>query len=253
VSGFAAREARALWTAAIFFTRLPLPAVPALQPDDEARATAYWSLIGAGIGAVVAAAWWVSHRLLPGEIAAGLALAAGLLLTGALHEDGFADVCDGLGGGGTRERVLEIMRDPRIGTFGAIGLVMLIGLKWQVLIALPQAVVPGSLVAAHALSRAAMALLAAALPYARSDGRAARRMVARLDARLAAAVAVGLASLLLVPRAAWPACLLLPALVVIGLGAWFRHRIAGYTGDCLGATQQLTELAVLIGALAHEL
>ena len=96
MTGRAAREARALWAAAIFFTRLPLPALPVLLPEDERRATACWPLVGAGVGAAVAGVAWLAAQSFPPGVAAGLALAAGLLLTGALHEDGFADVCDGL-------------------------------------------------------------------------------------------------------------------------------------------------------------
>jgi adenosylcobinamide-GDP ribazoletransferase len=250
VTGPAAREARALWLAAVFFTRLPLPSLDTLRPEDERRATAYWPLLGACIGAVIAGVWWLAARIWPPGIAAGLALTAGLLLTGALHEDGFADVCDGLGGGRTRERALEIMRDSRVGAFGAIGLVMLLTLKWQALAALPPAALPGTLIVAHTLSRGILVPMTLALTYARTDNRVAQRMGARPDARLAGTAALALAPLLLLPPAAWPGCLVAAAAVWLVCYLWFRRRLGGYTGDCLGATQQLCEAAVLLASLA---
>jgi adenosylcobinamide-GDP ribazoletransferase len=250
VIGIAAREARAIWLATLFFTRLPLPSLPSLLPDDERRATAYWPLLGVCIGTLVACAWWLAARVWPPGVAAGLALAAGLLLTGALHEDGFADVCDGLGGGRTRERALEIMRDSRVGAFGAIGIVMLLTLKWQAMAALPAAALPGTLIAAHTLSRAILVPMTLALPYARTDNRVAQRMAARLDARLGWTAVLALAPLLLLPPMAWPGCLGAAATVWLGCLLWFRRRLGGYTGDCLGAAQQLCESAVLLASLA---
>jgi adenosylcobinamide-GDP ribazoletransferase len=248
--GLAVREARALRVAALFFTRLPLPSLPVLRPGDERRSTTYWPLIGAGVGAAIACAWWLAAWAWPPGVAAAIALAVGLLLTGALHEDGFADVCDGLGGGRTRERALEIMRDSRIGAFGAIGLVMLLGLKWQAMAALPSAVLPGAVIAAHALSRGSLVAMTFVLPYARVDGRTAQRMAGCLDARFAGTVVLSLLPLLLLAPAAWPACVAAMMLVWAGGFFWFRRRLGGYTGDCLGATQQLGEVAVLLGVLA---
>ena len=108
-----------------------------------------------------------------------------MLLTGALHEDGFADVCDGFGGGRTSERVLDIMRNSRLGAFGVIGLIMLVGLKWQAMAALPPALLPAAVIAAHALSRGAALAITAILPYARKDARPAARMSAMPRLRLA--------------------------------------------------------------------
>jgi adenosylcobinamide-GDP ribazoletransferase len=246
----AAREARAVWAAAMFFTRLPLPSLPVLLPEDEQRATGWWPLIGIGVGAVIAGVWWLAAHVLPGSVAVGLALAAGILFTGAMHEDGFADVCDGFGGGRTRERVLEIMRDSRVGAYGAVGIVMLLGLKWQAMTALRPVLLPGVVIAAHALSRGAALAMTAALPYARTDGRPAQRMTEVSGARLAAGALVALAPLLLVPPAARVACLAVTAATWVACLLWFRHRLDGYTGDCLGAVQQITETAILMAALA---
>lgn len=244
-----AREARALWAAAMFFTRLPLPSLPVLAPEDQRRATAYWPLVGALVGTVIAGVWALAATLVPSGVAAGLALAAGLLLTGALHEDGFADVCDGFGGGATRERVLEIMRDSRIGAFGAIGIFMLLGLKWQAMTALPPSLLPAAVITAHVLSRGAAVAMMVALPYARTDASLARPMVGPPGARLTGVAVTALAPLLLLP----PPCRLAGLAAVAGIWAmcllWFGRRLGGYTGDCLGAVQQLGETALLLAVL----
>ncbi|KAA5610648.1 adenosylcobinamide-GDP ribazoletransferase [Rhodovastum atsumiense] len=235
----------------MFFTRVPLPSLPELVPEDQRRASAYWPLVGAAVGAAVAGVWAVSATLFPPGVAVGLALAAGLLLTGALHEDGFADVCDGFGGGTTRDRVLEIMRDSRIGAFGAIGLVMLLGLKWQAMAALPPALLPAAVIAAHALSRGAAVAMMVVLPYARTDASRARPIVGHPGARLIGVAITALMPLLLLP----PPARLAGLVVVAGIWGlcflWFRHRLGGYTGDCLGALQQLGEIGMLLAVLAQ--
>lgn len=245
------RELRAAHAALIYFTRLPLPSLRDSTADDWRRAATYFPLAGWIVGAVVGAVAWSASFVFPATIAAGLALAAGALLTGAMHEDGFADVCDGFGGGTTRERTLEIMRDSRIGAFGAIGLLLLVGLRWQALAALPPAQVIGAAVAAAALSRATSISLLASLDYARTEGKA-RPVVSRLRAsRVATALVLGLLPLLLLPPLwAWSA---LAALFVrAGSAAWFHRRLGGYTGDCLGAVQQLGEVVALLVFVALE-
>lgn len=235
--------------ALIYFTRLPLPALSHSSPDDWRRAATYFPLAGWLVGGAAAGVWLAASRIFPPGIAAGLCLAATLLLTGAMHEDGLADVCDGLGGGPTREKALEIMRDSRIGAFGAIGLVVLLGLKWQAMAALPAAIAPAAFIVAHTLSRSAAISLLASLDYARSEGKA-RPLVSRLRwPRLAVTTVLGLLPLALLPIAFW--WVIVPALAIRGLAAaWFRHRLGGYTGDCLGATQQLGEAACLLTFVA---
>ena len=127
---------------------------------------------------------------------------------------------------------------------------MLLGLKWQAMAALPHAVLPGALIAAHTLSRGGGLAVMLVLPYARSDGRTAQRMSGPPDARRACGVALALAPLLLLAPAAGLACLAAASLACAGCILWFRRRLGGYTGDCLGATQQLGELAILLAALA---
>lgn len=247
----AVQEFRAVWAALVFFTRLRLPEIPDLSPGDLRRSATYFPLAGWLVGGVAAATWWLAARYFPPSLASGLSLAATILLTGAMHEDGLADVCDGFGGGHTKEKILTIMQDSRVGAFGAIGLVLALGLKWQQVAALPAAVTAPALVAGHALSRSGSIALMASLDYVREGPGKARALVSRLRGwRLAATIAIGASSLALLPLRLWWAAL---AVLTTHLGAryWFRLRIGGYTGDCLGAAQQIGELAFLLflGAL----
>lgn len=235
-----------------FLTRLPVRV--AYDPRRMAASSAWHPAVGLLIGAFAGLVFWLASRVFPPALAALLSTAAGMLLTGALHEDGFADVCDGLGGGRTRERVLEIMRDSRLGTYGAAGLGLMLGAKILAVAALPVAVVPGVLVAGHAASRASAVLLLATSVYARFDGAAGSVAGGPSSGGLGLAVAVGglaLLSLLLFLPVGSVACGVLGlALGHAAMRAAFERRLAGYTGDCVGATQQTSELGLYLGALA---
>ncbi len=246
----ARREWAALRAALMFFTRLPVPSSAIHDPADLQRAAAWFPLVGWVVGAVAAGVWWAAGLLWSPEVASGLSLAATLLLTGAFHEDGFADVCDGFGGGYTKARVLEIMRDSRVGAFGAIGVVLMLGLKWQVVAGFSPELGVAVLIAGHALSRAASVSLMAVLPYVQEEVGKAKPLATQLaGGRLAWALVCGLAPLALLPG--WGGAVWVVAVVAglrVGLAAWFRRRIGGYTGDCLGAAQQVTELGFYLAA-----
>lgn len=246
------REFAALRAAVMFFTRLPVPTSGKYDPADLHRAAAWFPLVGWLVGAVGAAVWWLSMQVWPPAVASGLSLVATLLLTGAFHEDGFADVCDGFGGGYTKERVLEIMRDSRVGAFGAIGVVVMLGLKWQAVAALPLVgfTAVAVIFAGHTVSRTATVSLMAVLPYVREEMGKAKPLATELSGgRLVVALACGLAPLALLPlRTGWAVIGVFAVWLVMGM--WFRRRLGGYTGDCLGATQQVTEVVFYLGVLA---
>jgi adenosylcobinamide-GDP ribazoletransferase len=246
--GRLARETRALLAAAVFFSRLPVPKWPVVDRDDLRRAAMWWPLIGV-ITALLMIVAWEAARPLGAPVAAGVALAAGVVATGALTEDGLADVCDGFGGGGrSREAVLRIMHESRLGACGVIALGLVLGLRWQALAALPPARLPGALLVAMAVSRSFAVLLMAALPYLRQEGSRAHPVVGRLSAaRLGVVWVMGVLPCLL---GAPLAGLIAAGTVLLGCVAWFGWRIGGYTGDCVGATQQAAELAVLLAAVA---
>lgn len=238
-------QLRLVLTAVQFMTRLPVPGWVGHGPGQLDRAARYFPLAGLLVGGVGAVVLFVARTGLPALVAAGLAVAATAALTGALHEDGLADTVDGLLGGWTRDDALRIMKDSRIGAFGAAALVLALGLKVAALAGLP----PLALVASSAASRLAAVCVMALLPYARAGQADAKSLpVAAGPGGLAVAAVCGLVPLLLLGWRAVPA-LLLAAGVAAGMALWFRRRLGGYTGDCLGAVQQATELGVLLAAL----
>jgi adenosylcobinamide-GDP ribazoletransferase len=248
-------EARAEFLLALqFLTRLPLPD-PGFSPQRFAASTRWYPAAGAVIGALVGLVWWVASWVFPPVVAVLAATAFGLLLTGCFHEDGFADACDGLGGGATRERALEIMKDSRIGTYGAVGLGMMLAGKVAALAAL-SATVPllWVLVAGHAASRAASVQVIATSRYVRDHGTGKPVADGIGHDGLRFALLCGAAALLpAVLAAGLPA--VLAGLAGLALGALamrrvFERRIGGYTGDCLGAVQQCAEVGFYLGLLA---
>ncbi|MGB6309836.1 MAG: adenosylcobinamide-GDP ribazoletransferase, partial [Steroidobacteraceae bacterium] len=158
-----------------FLTRLPVPRLDGFQADWPSRSVRYFPLVGALIGLIGVGVWWLASLCFAPAVAVGLTLGASLLLTGALHEDGFADVCDGFGGGSSREAVLTIMKDSRIGAYGALGIALMLGLKWATLVSLPRAALPVLYIGAHMLSRWCATALLWALPYVRIDADAKAR------------------------------------------------------------------------------
>ncbi len=241
------QEGRALRTAVLFFTRIPLPLCGEISSDDLRRSATYFPAIGWLVGGVGAGVLWSASRVLPLSVAAGLCLTTTALLTGAMHEDALADVCDGFGGGATRERTLEIMKDSHVGAFGVVGLILTLGLRWQALSTLPITLLPAIILAAHTVSRTASVSLMTTLDYVREGPSKARALSSRLSLpRTAITLVTGLAPLLLLPLRLWWA--LVPVLFVRLAGAArFKRRIGGYTGDCLGALQQVAEIAFLLG------
>jgi adenosylcobinamide-GDP ribazoletransferase len=237
-----------------FLTRLPV-GDPGWSPARMAATPRWHPGVGLLIGAMTGAAFWVALLAFPPVLAALLATAAGLLLTGCFHEDGFADACDGLGGGTTRERALEIMRDSRLGTYGAAGLGMMLAGRVAALAALaPLVPAVWLLVAGHALSRASSVLVIATSRYVRDHGTG--KPVSEGISRSDLGVAMAVAALSAVPLvlAVGPAAVGL-GLAGLFLGHWlmrrvFERKLGGYTGDCLGAVQQCSEIGFYLGLLA---
>jgi adenosylcobinamide-GDP ribazoletransferase len=166
------QQVRLFFIALQFFTRLPIPAWVGFEASWLQHASRYFPLVGCVVAAVAAAVYFAAALVLPAPVAAVLSTAASIYLTGAFHEDGFADACDGLGGGMTRERALEIMKDSRVGAYGAIGIVCMLAAKLSALAMLPPRVAVGALFLAHPLSRLAAASLIWKLDYVRDEGKA---------------------------------------------------------------------------------
>jgi cobalamin 5'-phosphate synthase/cobalamin synthase len=250
----------ALLAALGLLTRVPIRR--AFSESEVAGATAYYPLVGAAIGSTQAAVLWIAVIWLPAPTVAGASrvpsmvlavclVALAVWITGALHVDGLADAADGFGGGRSREEVLAIMRDPRVGTYGAVAVVVLLLLKVACLDALIErrtAMIP--LLVAPVAGRWAMAALGWWLPYARTDGglgAVARGSVAGRGLAMATASS----ALLLATLAGWHALLFgtIAAGVTLVVGRACRRRIGGFTGDTLGATGELTEAAAWLTAV----
>jgi adenosylcobinamide-GDP ribazoletransferase len=249
-------QLRLFFTALQFFTRLPIPGWVGFDPTWLNQASRYFPLVGLVVAGITGATYAAAACFLPAPVAVILSTAAGIYATGAFHEDGFADMCDGFGGGVTPERVLEIMKDSRIGAYGAIGTICLLALKLTTLSMLPPLAAIGALLIAHPLSRLMATSLIWRLDYARAEGKAkplAQKMsgaefsIAAITAILPALAVVALGWL---TRSALIAGIILAAIATIWLARKFVRRIGGYTGDCLGAVQQASEVIFYLGALA---
>ena len=234
-------------TAVAFLTRLPMPHPDGAMPQNFVRAHRMFPVVGALIGAAIGLLCLALRATgLPDLASAALALGAGMLLTGGLHEDGLADVADGFGGGRDIASKLEIMRDSRLGTFGALALLVCLAAKLAALAALPDAQVVYGLIAAHALARGVLPVMSLNLPYARKDGLAAN--AGQPDAGMAAvAIVIALVVALLAlswVNAFWTA--VVTALSALAIAWLAKRQIGGQTGDVLGAAEQVAETAVLL-------
>jgi adenosylcobinamide-GDP ribazoletransferase len=244
------RLTRDLSVALAFYTRLPLPYDRAFTGEDLARASWAAPIAGAVVGAVGALAYGLAHAAGLGALpASGLALAATLAFTGALHEDGLADSADAFGATASPEERLVIMRDSRIGTFGACALILSIALRWAALASVTSPTRAAAvLIAAHAGARAVPPLLMLLIPPARPDGLSAAAGLPPADSVAAAAV-LGLTALILALGLA--NALIAAALLALCLFAMRRlalNKIGGQSGDVLGALEQVCEVVVLLVA-----
>lgn len=239
----------AAWT---FLTRIPLPPMDLTERDVE-QAPAFYPLVGLLIGVMGAAGYVLGDALVGPVVGALTSLATTLMATGVFHEDGLADLFDGLGAR-TREDMLEFMRDSRLGSFGVVGLWVVLGLKVANLAALPAVVALAALPYAHGLSRMSAVAVIATSRYARVDG--AAKPVAKGIERAALAIAT------LTSLTAWVVFgrVLSSELAIVSLGGLamghglsrllFERTLGGYTGDCLGAVQQISELGIYFALAA---
>ena len=240
-------EWRLLQVALSFFTRIPMH-IPDFKEADLNHAARYFPLVGILGGVVAAVVYTFAAAILPLEIAIIASMTATIWLTGAFHEDGLADAADGLGGGWEKEQALTIMQDSRLGSYGAIALFLMLMAKFEVLSHTYPALLTSVMIASHALSRFAAVLVIYTQRYVRTEGKS-KPLATQLNSKeLAFAAFFGLAPLiLLMPK------LLIALLPVIVVWYWFSYklkkRLGGYTGDCLGAMQQLCELAFYLGVL----
>jgi adenosylcobinamide-GDP ribazoletransferase len=251
-------EIRIFFTAIMFYTRIPCPQWVNHREEYINQATRYFPLIGWIVGLIAGLVYLTGSYLFGTNIGLTFSMAASVLTTGAFHEDGFADVCDGFGGGWTKERILEIMKDSRVGTYGVVGILLLFALKFfslhQLLVSINDYpyLVMLIFVTAHSLSRFIASTFIFTHQYVRDTPDSKAKPVAKTVNHVNLVVAALFAFLPLL-AVSWmghtPAFLLIifPAyLSKVYLSHYFTKWIGGYTGDCLGATQQVAEVMVYL-------
>ena len=245
-----------IWAAFIFFTRLPFWRLH--QPEKNAYKTVveHWPLVGWLTGFSMAAVLYLGSHVFSYEIAAVLAILTRLLLTGALHEDGLADFLDGFGGGGNdRQRVLDIMKDSHIGTYGVIGLILYFVLLFFVITSMSPLESALTIMAADPFAKMLSAQLTQMMPYARTEETAKNHtvyrkfnVVAGISLAIQGLLPIGLYVYYMYARVNWQLIVFVPAIIMYFLYLLIWRRLRGYTGDCCGAVCLITELATLLVA-----
>ena len=241
-----------IWAALIFFTRLPFWRLH--QPPKACYETVveHWPLVGWLTGGVMAATLYGASMVLPYQVAVLVAIVMRLLLTGALHEDGLADFLDGFGGGGNnRQRILDIMKDSHIGTYGVIGLVLYLLLLFFCLSSMSLEMAALAILAADPYAKMLTAQLVSMMPYARREEEAKAKVIYR-KITLVSGVSLAVQGLLPIGLLVWymgivwEPLIFIPALVMYFLYLLIWRRLHGYTGDCCGAVCLMVELSVYL-------
>jgi adenosylcobinamide-GDP ribazoletransferase len=272
------KEWKIFLTAVMYFTRVRVPATIDHRAEYLQKASRYFPLTGILVGSACSLVFLIFARYISVDIGILASMIAGLLITGAFHEDGFADTCDGFGGGWTKEKILLIMKDSRIGAFGAIGLIAVLGSKFLLLKELPQFTpelvhtgnTPGgsgpslppavalfynyrffilALVAAHSVSRLMPVLVVRWSEYTADPDLSKSKPLITHKMRFPELTVVTLSALAPFVLLPWHFLLaILPVLyVAYEMRAYFKKWIGGYTGDCLGAVQQVSEIVFYLG------
>ncbi|MBR4381154.1 MAG: adenosylcobinamide-GDP ribazoletransferase [Bacteroidaceae bacterium] len=234
----------------IFFTRLPFWRIKEVEAEHFKHVVPYWPLAGWLTGGIMVGILWIAAQVMPLSLAWIVAIIARLLVTGCLHEDGLADFCDGMGGGVTRERILTIMKDSHIGTYGVIGLIVYFLLLTQ-MSALPLSLLCAIVFVGDVWSKCVSSHIINMLPYARKEEEAKNKTIyQRMNGwEVFANIVLGcLPVALFLPQPYWWA-LLAPVVVFILLTCLMKRRLQGYTGDCCGALFLISELAYLLTCL----
>ena len=244
-----------IWASLIFFTRLPFWRLHEPPKECFNMVVEHWPLVGWLTGGIMAATLWLGAQVLPYSIAVLLAIVMRLLVTGALHEDGLADFLDGFGGGGNnRQRILDIMKDSHIGTYGVIGLILYLLLLFFCQSSMTPEKAALSILAADPYAKMLTSQLITMMPYARKEEEAKAKVVYR---QISAVAGISLAVQGLLPLGLfiwytgveWSTLIFIPALVMYFLYLLIWRKIHGYTGDCCGAVCLLVELSVYLTLL----
>ena len=245
-----AEQIQLFFTALMFLTRLPCPTTGEHTPERLAKSSMYFPLVGLLVGGIGALAYRLTAAAYPIPVAVLVGIAATATVTGAFHEDAFADLCDGFGGW-TPARRLEIMRDSRIGSFGAVGLILLIGMKFALLSSLSLALAPTAFLVAHTFARWSTLLMIARYPYVTDASSLAKPFASSVTVGrfLFASFVTALVGLLCGPMTTLT-IFCTASLLCLGAGRFFGRWLGGISGDCLGAVNQIVE-ALCYAVIVH--
>jgi adenosylcobinamide-GDP ribazoletransferase len=247
------RELEYFFGAIRFFTRLPVPGWVGHTAEALSHSARYFPAVGLVVGGIGALVYWLALCLWPQPVAVLLSMAATIYATGGFHEDGLSDTADGLGGGWDKQRILDIMKDSRVGSYGVIAMVLALLGKFVLLSSLAPALVPWALLAGHAVSRFCATTLLATMDYVRDDALSrAKPLATRLSGgNLFVALCFAVAPLVWLPWWKALAGVALATVMTLWLAVKFRRWLGGYTGDCLGAVQQVAEIGFYLGLVAN--
>ena len=246
---FHKRQWQLFATALMFFTRIPIHT--AYSQELLNRCNRYFPLVGFVVGGIGGLVLWLASWVFPVQVAVLLSMVATILTTGAFHEDGFADVCDGFGGGWDKERILSIMKDSRVGAYALIGTVLLLGTKFAALSGMTVQLAVPAIVSAHVWSRGMAVTTMYRLAYVRDDETSKSKPIAKQLHVADLVVALLISALAFVWWPSWMYVLVLLPMWVVKyfLERWFVKWLGGYTGDCLGTVQQVTELTAYLAII----
>ena len=241
-------------TAIMFYTRIPVPKNLPYSDEMLNRSTRFFPFIGWLVGGIGAVVFYGLQFVFPPELAILLSMLSTIFVTGAFHEDGFADFCDGFGGGYTKEKILSIMKDSRIGTYGSIGLVGMLAVKFIGLSSVDIKLLPLVLVAGHALSRLMPVLLIFNSEYARADLESKSKPIGKKGKTIDLLLAIffGVALLSFFPLTFSVGIMPVLLLTSFVFSNYIVVKLGGYTGDCLGALQQIAEVIFYLGFIIFQ-
>ena len=251
-------ELNIFFTALMFFTRIPCPKWVGYSDKNLEKSTKYFPLIGVIVSVIAIVVFFISQLFLPISISVLLSMLSGILTTGAFHEDGLADVCDGFGGGWSKDKILEIMKDSRIGTYGVVGLVFVLLSKYMLSVELSEMSIYyfcSVILLGHTLSRLNATTMILAFGYARDDASSKTKPLAKklTFPNYMVAFIFGVTPLIVfsILWSYYIIFVLFPlVLIMVYLGRYFKKWIGGFTGDCLGTVQQVSEIIVYVYMVA---
>lgn len=237
----------------MFFTRIPVKKDIPYSEDYLNSASKFLPVIGWFIGGISAIVYYTGIHFFPHSLAILFSMISSILVTGAFHEDGFADVCDGFGGGWTKTKILEIMKDSRIGVYGTIGLIFMLGTKYLFLYEMPHSLIIKTIIGAHVLSRINPVLFIYFYSYAREDASSKTKPLGKKlsHGELLFALISGLSVLFIFPDYRYSFVLVALLICFFFFARYIVKWIGGFTGDCLGAMQQISEIVVYLFVLGY--